>query len=88
MAPDLIIDRIAHELRAMASATEELAAALCEDEQVAMRCLPLLQRFDLLAQQQAELAALIVRLAQGGCAQQALDGVRLAALAARLGRAA
>ena len=88
MAPHFLNDRIASELRAMAAATEDLAAALCEDEQVAMRCLPLLQRFDLLAQQQAELAALIVRLAQGGCAREALDGVRLSALADRLGRAA
>lgn len=77
---------IAAELRALAAATEELAATLCSDEQLAARCLPLLQQFDLLAQTQAELADLLVRL--GGDASEALGAVRLAALAERLGKAA
>lgn len=79
---------IAAELAAMAGKTEQLAAALCEDEQVALRCLPLLQQFDLLSQQQAELARLIRELGEGQEAEQALRAVRLAALAHRLGRAA
>lgn len=78
---------IAAELDAMSGATEELAEALCSDEQVAQRCLPLLQQFDLLAQQQRELSILIARLGAGSEAGQALQGVRLGALADRLGRA-
>jgi len=79
---------IAAELRAMSESTEALAAAFCADPELAVRCLPLLQRFDLLAQQQAELAALLVRLGEGAMPGQAVAGVRLAALAERLGKAA
>ena len=79
---------IAAELRAMASATEALAAAICADEQVALKCLPLLQQFDLLAQTQAELAELLLRLGTGPDGAGALQAVRLAALAERLSRAA
>lgn len=83
-----LADRIAAELEGMAAATEQLAEALCSDDEVAQRCLPLLQQFDLLAQQQLELAGLIGRLGEGAGAEEAVRAIRLAALADRLGRAA
>lgn len=81
-----LVPAIAAELRALAAATEELAATLCSDEHLAARCVPLLQQFDLLAQTQAELADLLVRL--GGDEREALGAVRLSALAERLAKAA
>ena len=80
--------RIAGELGAMAQTTERLAEALCGDEEMARRCLPLLQHFDLLAQQQAELSALLARLGAGCEPAEAVGEIRLSALAERLGRAA
>lgn len=88
MALDQLAPRIAAELRTMAAATETLAADLCSDEEMAIKCLALLQRFDLLAQQQAELADLLHRLADGLDGEAALRQVRLAGLADRLTRAA
>jgi len=88
MAFSTIAASIAAELQAMARTTESLGETLCSDPDVAQRCLPLLQQFDLLAQQQAELARLIAQLGQGSDAQQALGSMRLEALADRLGRAA
>lgn len=86
MAFDTFAPRIAAELRAMAIATEALAATLCADEEVALRCLGLLQQFDLLAQSQSELADLLLRLGDGHDAEAALKAVRLACLAERLAR--
>ena len=76
--------RIAAELRHMAAATEALAAELCADEEVALKCLELLQQFDQLAQGQAELADLLLRLGSGTDDESALRAVRLAGLAERL----
>lgn len=87
MALEALAPRIAAELRAMAAATEALAATICADEEVALRCLSLLQQFDLLAQSQAELAELLLRLGAGSDGEAALKAVRLAGLAERLGAA-
>lgn len=78
---------IASELRAMAEATERLAVVLCEDERFVLNYLPLLQQFDLLAQQQAQLAALLLRLGEGMGGDQALAAVKLSSLADRIRRA-
>jgi hypothetical protein len=84
MALDILAPRIAAELRSMALATEALAATLCADEEMALKCLGLLQQFDHLAQSQAELAELLLRLGTGSDGETALKAVRLACLAERL----
>lgn len=88
MALDLFVASIAAELHGLAATTETLAATLCADEEVAVRCLALLQQFDLLAQSQAELANLLLRLRDGADRDTALAAIRLSGMADRLKRAA
>jgi hypothetical protein len=88
MALDRFAGAIAAELRGLAAETENLAAILCSDPELAAHCLGLLQKFDYLAQSQAELADLLLRLGGGADGDDAVRGVRLSALADRLKQAA
>lgn len=88
MALDRFAGGIAAELRGLAAETENLAATLCADPEVAMRCLSLLQKFDYLAQCQVELADLLLRLSAGAEGPAAVRAVRLSGMAERLAQAA
>ncbi len=88
MALDRFAGGIAAELRGLAAETENLAATLCSDPDVAARCLGLLQKFDYLAQSQVELADLLVRLSAGNDRDTSIRCIRLSALAERLAQAA
>ena len=84
---DRLIGAVADELCVLARRVEAIGVAAASDAGFAARHLALLQEVDLITQTQSELAGVLKVLAVHG-AEGATDGIRLEALARRLGEPA
>ena len=75
---------LAEEIRDVRRMIEEIAEVIVSDERFALEYLDQLQAFDLAIQCADETADLLVRLSAGGCVHEAVEGVRLGTVQARL----